>query len=144
MKPIIHIYIYIIFVWEKKKRNEIDDTNGFPFLMLKLYAWCNVENPFTDSLYTDNMFSLIFFFTYYIMDILMHNEVYIWIPFKFLYFCCCFAFIQEYRLKNICLFWSVVILALFNVNEKNLGKPSYILYIFCTFYFLILRINFYN
>ena len=93
--------------------------------MLKLYAWCNVENPFTDSLYTDNMFSLIFFFTYYIMDILMHNEVYIWIPFKFLYFCCCFAFIQEYRLKNICLFWSVVILALFNVNEKNLGKPSY-------------------
>ena len=60
-----YIYIYIIFVWEKKKRNEIDDTNGFPFLMLKLYAWCNVENPFTDSLYTDNMFSLIFFYILY-------------------------------------------------------------------------------
>ena len=29
--------------------NEFDDTNGFPFLMPKLYAWRNVDDPFTDS-----------------------------------------------------------------------------------------------
>ena len=57
-----HTYdTYTIYVNRNNGNNEIDDTNGFPFLMLKLYAWCNVENPFTDSLYTDNMFSLIFF-----------------------------------------------------------------------------------